>query len=231
MYKILIVEDDVNLGIPLMGALEMQGYKVLYLTNGDQIIEEFLKFEPDIVILDIILNGLLDGFEIAKLIRKMKNTPIIFTTSRNGNEDFKVGLSIENTDYVRKPYSLMEILMRISNLLSRQISSVKYNNNRFQIGHFYFSPEEQSLKYEYEEIHLNNHESAVLGLLCNNTGTYISRGKIIEQVWHEQDAKLKEGSLNNILTNIRRYLNRDNRIVLERKIGLGVKLILNENIK
>ena len=230
MYKILIVEDDVNLGIPLTGALEMQGYKVLYLTNGEQVIEEFLRFKPDIVILDIILNGLLDGFEIGELIRGKKDTPILFTTSRDGNEDFWAGFSIENTDYARKPYRLMEVMMRISNLLSRQ-NKTAANPEIFKIGHFCFSPEEQSLKYEYEEIHLNNHESAVLGLLCKNMGTFISREKIIEQVWHEQDAKLKEGSLNNILTNIRRYLNRDDSIGLESKIGLGVKLILNAKAK
>ena len=225
MKRILIVEDDVNLGTPLASALEMHDFKVLYLTNGDKIIEKLLQFEPDIVILDVMLNGTLDGFEIAKLIREENNSPILFTTSRDGNEDLKTGFSIENSDYVRKPYRLMEVILRIENLLSKHENETK-NKDLFQIGNFSFFPGEQSLKYELEKIHLNNYESAVLALLCKNMNDFVSRKKIIETVWSVKDSSLKEGSLNNILTKLRKYLQTDARVLMESKIKLGVRLTL-----
>jgi len=228
MYKILLIEDDVNMGLPLTGALEMQDYKVLYLTNGDKALETFLQFKPDIVILDVILNGPLDGFEIGKLIRNQNNTPILFTTSRDGNEDFQSGFSIGNTDYVRKPYRLMEVMLRINNLLSNNPNFTRIKDT-FQIGLFSFVPNEQSLRYDNEEIHLNNYESAVLTLLYNNMDVFVSKENIIESVWHEKQPKLKEGSLNNILTNLRKILTKDENIVLVTRINLGVKLTLKKN--
>jgi len=223
MKRILIVEDDVNLGTTLAGALEMHDFKVLYLTNGDQILEKVKHFEPDIVILDVMLNGTLDGFEIAKLIRKENNSPILFTTSRDGNEDLKTGFSIENTDYIRKPYRLIEVTLRIDNLLSLYEKTNK-KIEPIYIGHFSFFPEEHSLKYEYDRIHLNNYESAVLALLCQNKNNFISRTKIIQAVWNENDPNLKEASLNNILTKLRKNLSQDANVTLETKIKLGVRL-------
>ena len=225
MKRILIVEDDVNLGIPLTGALEMQDYKVSYHSNGEGIMEEFKKFKPDLVILDVILNGELDGFDIAKLIRLESNVPILFTTSRDGNEDFKTGFSINNTDYVRKPYRLMEVTLRIENLISKQEKGTK-KTDLFQIGKFSFSPDEQLLEFETEKIHLNNYESAVFDLLCENMNAFVSRKKIIENVWNEKETSLKEGSLNNILTKLRKYLMSDTHIIMESKMKLGVKLTI-----
>jgi len=117
----------------------------------------------------------------------------------------------------------MEVLLRINNLLSNHENLTK-SKNIFQLGLFSFFPIEQSLRYDYEEIHLNNYESAVLALLCNNMDEFVSKNKIIETVWHEKQSKLKEGSLNNILTIIRKYLNKEDSIILETKIKLGVKL-------
>jgi DNA-binding response OmpR family regulator len=226
MKRILIVEDDVNLGTTLADVLEMHDFKVLYLTNGDQILEKVKHFKPDIVILDVMLNGTLNGFEIAKLIRKENNSPILFTTSRDGNEDLKTGFSIENTDYIRKPYRLIEVTLRINNLLSLYEKTTK-KIEPIPIGHFSFFPKEHSLKFEYDKIHLNNYESAVLVFLCQNKNNFIRRDKIIEAVWNEKDYSLKEGSLNNIITRLRKNLNQDTDVTLESKIKLGVRLTIN----
>ena len=228
MNKVLIIEDDVNLGTTLSGVLEMQNFEVRYLINGENVLNELNNFQPDIVLLDIILNAELDGFEIGKLIRKESNVPILFTTSRDGNDDFKMGFSIYNTDYVRKPYHLMEVLVRIENMLSKQHHS-EVLNNTYYLGNYRFLPSEQSLKFIDTNTHLNNYESAVLTLLCKNIDTFISRKQIIESVWNIKEVKIKEGSLNNILTNLRKYLNRDGRIVMESIINLGIKLTLKEN--
>ena len=225
MKKILIVEDDINLGTPLTGALEMLEYQVVYLTNDVQVMEKFHEFKPDIVILDVMLNGKLDGFEIAKLIRRESNTPILFTTSRDGNEDFKIGLSIEYSDYIRKPYRLIEVTLRISNLLS-QYEKTNKKNEPISIGHFSFLPNEQSLKLEHEKIHLNNYETAVLALLCQNKNNFVGKNKIIETVWNKKEANLREGSLNNILSKLRKDLSQDANVTIETKTKLGVRLTL-----
>jgi len=228
MKKVLIIEDDVNLGTPLAGALEMHDYKVSYLANCNKAMEEFNCFQPDIVLLDIILNGELDGFEIGNQIRKINDVPIVFTTSCDGNEDFKQAFSIANTDYVRKPYRLIEILLRIERLLSSEQKQTHKSEKCYQIGQFNFFPEEQMINFEHEKIHLTNYESAVFTILCQNRDTFVTRKSIIETVWHEKESKLKEGSLNNIVTTLRKYLSKDNRITLESKIKLGIKLTLSQ---
>ena len=230
MKKILLIEDDVNLGLPLTGALEMQDYKVSYLSNDEHALKEFRKFRPDLVLLDIALNGKLDGFDIAKLIRLESDIPILFTTSRDGNDDFKTGFSIANTDYVRKPYRLMEVNLRIEKLLSRQKEVltkqevISKKKDVFQIGNYSFLPFEQLLQYEAEKIHLNNYESAVLCMLCRNMNVFVSRKEIIEEVWNVDDPSMKDGSLNNILSILRKHLSKDDSISIESIIKLGIKL-------
>jgi len=227
MTRILIVEDDVNLGTTLSGALEMQNFQVRYLTNGDSVMEELNTFQPDILLLDVILNGKLDGFEIARQVRVKQDLPILFTTSCDGNKDLTTAFSIENTDYIRKPYRLMEVLLRINSLLSKQKQAAS-NDTTYQIGDYCFCSAEQTLKYGCKSLHLNNYESAVLNLLCKNMEAFISKKNIIELVWHEKDTIIKEGSLNNILSTLRKHFNEDGRILLEGRIKLGVKLSIKK---
>jgi DNA-binding response OmpR family regulator len=224
MTKILLIEDDINLGTTLMGALEMMNYKVRHIFNGDTIIKELADFQPELVLLDVNLNTKLDGFDIGKLIREKYQTPIIFTTSRDESEDLKTGFSIANTDYVRKPYRVMEIEMRIKNLLSKQTSNNSEKENTFQFGDFSFYPDEHSIKYEGNKFHLNNYETAVLELLCQHKDTFMSKQKIIELVWNCDQPKLKTGALDNVLSNLRKYLKPSTTIELECRVGLGVKL-------
>lgn len=222
MTKILLIEDDINLGTTLMGALEMMNYKVRHIFNGDNLLKELADVQPDLILMDVNLNAKLDGFDIGKLIREKYQTPIIFTTSRDESEDLKAGFSIANTDYVRKPYRVMEIEMRIKKLLSKQTTNEK--ENIFQFGDFSFDPAEQSIKYESTKFHLNNYETGVLALLCQNKDSFVNKQKIIELVWNSNQPKLKAGALDNVLSNLRKYLKPGPTIKLESKIGLGVKL-------
>jgi len=222
MTKILLIEDDINLGTTLMGALEMMDYKVRHIFNGEDIMTELADFQPQLILLDVNLNTTLDGFDIGKLIRNKYQTPIIFTTSRNESEDLKTGFSISNTDYVRKPYRVIEIEMRIKNLLSKQTTDEM--GSAFQFGDFSFYPSEQSIKYEDTKFNLNNYETGVLDLLCQNKDSFVNKQKIIELVWNSDQPILKAGALDNVLSNLRKYLKPSASIELECRVGLGVKL-------
>ncbi|GAB1416764.1 response regulator transcription factor [Paludibacter sp.] len=225
MKKILVIEDDINLGTALVGFLEMQKYEVRYVSNGDEAISEFQEFNPDLITLDVMLNCSVDGFEIAKQLRKFSDIPIIFTTSRDANEDYETGFSIENSDYVRKPYRLVELMLRINKMIEadRHTSSV-VEDPQFRIGRFKFFPEEQSLKFDKGDIHLNHLDSTVLALLCRNKGTFMSREEIIRIVWQVEETHLKEAALYNSISRLKKYLYNDDQVKIENKIRLGIRL-------
>ncbi|MEI8085116.1 MAG: response regulator [Paludibacter sp.] len=226
MKKVLIIEDDVNLGVPLMGILEMLNFEVRHLINGDNVMQDFLEFKPDIIILDVILNAKMDGYEVAQQIRTLSNTPILFTTSLNGNEDFEKAFAIVNTDYVRKPYRLLEVQLRMEGLLKRQETPIqpKKEEELIHIGNYTFNPQEQVLIYDFDKQYLNKNESVVLTILFNHINLFISRNEIVTLVWKNSNPSTKEGSLNNILTNLRKYLKNDKCLVLDTRVGLGVRL-------
>lgn len=224
MKKLLVVEDDLNLGTALVGFLEMQKYEVLFVSNGDEAVAEFQRFEPDLVTLDVMLNCTVDGFDIAKQIRKFSNTPIIFTTSRDGNEDYETGFGIENSDYVRKPYRLVELMLRINKMVEAEMNASLVADNQFRIGRFKFFPDEQSLKFDKGDIHLNHLDSVVLALLCRNKGVFMSREEIIKIVWQVNEPSLKEAALYNSISRLKKYLYNDDQVKIENKIRLGIRL-------
>lgn len=223
MKKILVIEDDINLGTALVGFLEMQKYDVRFISNGDEAIEEFQEFSPDLITLDVMLNCSVDGFEIARSIRKFSDVPIIFTTSRDGNEDYEIGFGIENSDYVRKPYRLVELMLRINKMIEAD-KNLSAEDPQFRIGRFKFFPDEQSLKFDKGDIHLNHLDSTVLALLCRNKGNFMSREEIIKIVWQVDDPNTKETALYSSISRLKKYLYNDDQVKIENKIRLGIRL-------
>ena len=224
MKKILVVEDDLNLGTALVGFLEMQKHEVNYVNNGDEAVSEFQRFQPDLVTLDVVLNCSVDGFEIAKQIRKISDVPIIFTTSRDGNEDYETGFGITNSDYVRKPYRLVELLLRINKMIEVEMLSSAAADNHFRIGRFQFFPEEQSLKFNKGDIHLSPLDTTVLTLLCRNKGKFIPREDVIRLAWQVEDTESKETALYNSISRLKKYLYNDEHVRIENKIRLGIRI-------
>lgn len=219
MYKVLLIEDDLNLGTTLRGALEERKFSVRYLSGGTNVMKEFADFQPDIVLLDVNLNEELDGFAISRKIREVSPVPLLFTTSRDENTDFDQAFSIPNTDYVRKPYRLAEVLKRIEKLVVKELAAEK-----FDIGRYEFYPSQHKLVIQEEEIYLNNYASEVLNVLCKNGGNFVKRPLMIEAVWKTKDIRTKEGSLNNIMSMLRKYFESEEGVVLESRIKLGVRL-------
>jgi DNA-binding response OmpR family regulator len=223
MKKIVVVEDDVNLGTALAGFLEMQRYEVTYVSNGDEAVQIIRQINPDLVTMDVMLNCSVDGFDISRQVRKFSNVPIIFTTSRDGNEDLETGFSIENSDYVRKPYRLVELMLRVNKMVEMEKTAIP--DSQYRIGRFKFFPDEQSLKFDKGDIHLNHLDSVVLAVLCRNKGNFMTRDEIIKIVWQVNETSTKEAALYNSISRLKKYLYNDDQVRIENKIRLGIRLV------
>lgn len=228
MKKVLIVEDDVNLGSTLAGILEIKKLNVHYSNGYDDVLFVFNQFNPDIILMDVLLPGDQNGFKIAEKIRKNKNqVPIIFITSLEGAVAMKKAFSFTNADYINKPFRVQEVLLRMDKLLSKQYR-FNLTENFYRIGDTLFFPEEQLLRRANNKIHLNKYQTMVLIVLCNNQGNYLSRNDIIQEVWGVDNCKIKENSLNNVLSALRKNFADDLKVEINSVMKLGVKLYVEE---
>lgn len=228
MKKVLIVEDDVNLGRTLAGTLEFNKLQVYYSDGNDDVLETFYQVNPDIILMDVLLPRDQNGFKIAEKIRKGKNqVPILFITSLDGTVALKKAFSFDNADYINKPFRIQEVLLRMNSLLSKQYR-FNLTENFYRIGDTLFFPEEQLLKRGFKRIHLNKYQSMVLVVLCNNQDNFLSRNEIIQEVWGVDNCKIKENSLNNVLSALRKYFASDPKVEISSIMKLGVKLYVED---
>ena len=226
MEKILIVEDDVNLGTTLYSALEMHGYEMKYTACAHETLPLFHSFQPDIVVLDVLLNASVDGFELARNIRSCASTPILFTTSKDGTEDLKEAFNIPTIDYIHKPYKLVEVTLRIDALLNRNKTVPTAQPSVYSMGSIVFKPNDQTLTHKAGVIFLSATESKILLRLCAGGDSYVSRDNLVQSVWKETDYKLKYNTLNNLITQLRKYLSVDAAVRLESRTKLGVRVVV-----
>jgi len=226
MSKVLLVEDDASLAFMIKDGLESEDFEVLHFHEAEVVMEQLPVFRPDIVLLDVNLKGAMDGFELSRKIRLISQVPVIFITSRTQIEDLQEAFKIRNIDYLKKPFGIRELVLRINELLVRFPKQVQGEKN-YQIGEIFFSPSEQNLKMVEEKVRLQKNECAVLTLLCENKGKVVNKKNILEAVWNsEPDLKLKEASLHNILSSLRSKLSKDENIIIETipKIGWMLKV-------
>jgi DNA-binding response OmpR family regulator len=228
MEKILIVEDDMNLATAVAGTLEMSGYQVKHLLDGNNILEVISEFVPDVILMDVMLNDDQNGFELTKQVRSNSNIPIIFTTSRQESRDIETGFSFPNTDYIRKPYRVAEVLIRVKNILQR--GKQQEEIYPLYIGEYRFYPNQRSLKFEKRSTKLTIIDSAVLHLLHTNINKFISREEIVRKIWGVENVRLKDGSLNNTTSRLRKYLKNDTNVHIESRNALGIRLLLLEKL-
>ena len=172
------------------------------------------------------LNGTMNGFEVGHKIRQLSNIPIIFTTSRTQIEDLQQGFSIGNVDYLRKPFGIRELVMRINEMISRNQQSIPVKD-KFQIGKYVLVSSEINLYFDETKIKLQKNECAVLTLLVENIQKVVPKNDILESVWDDAELKLKEASLHNILSSLRSKLSLDSQISIETVPKIGWKLNVN----
>lgn len=228
--KILLIEDDPNLGFILEEALELEGFKVTRQENGVDGLAAFQKETPDICLLDVMLPKM-DGFTLAKEIRKIDDkVPIIFLTAKSLKEDRIEGFKLGGDDYICKPFSMEELVLRIQAVLKRTqgISSDSSLQTKFKIGNYAFDSEHHLLKSENAEQKLTDKENELLRLLCLQESQVLERDAALNTVWGD-NSFFTARSMDVYISKLRKYLKDDSRIEIVNVHGKGYKLVVRQD--
>lgn len=226
MLKILLAEDDKNLGTILMSYLSAKGYDVLLCEDGEKAVEIY-KTVKDInfCILDVMMPKL-DGFSVAKEIRKESSTiPILFLTAKSLEKDKLKGFQLGADDYMTKPFSMEELLVRIQ-AISRRVKVEQQDIQEFVIGKLKFNVTSQILSHEDgTSMKLTSKESSLLGLLCQHLNSVLDRKEALIKIWKD-DSYFNARSMDVYITKLRKYLRLDSNIELINVHGVGFKLVV-----
>ncbi|RZJ76595.1 MAG: response regulator transcription factor [Flavobacterium sp.] len=231
MKKILLVEDDPNLGLLLQDYLQLKGkFDVVLCTDGEEGLRAFSKQSFDICILDVMMPKK-DGFTLGKDIRKInQNVPIIFATAKAMMEDKASAYDLGGDDYITKPFRIEELLLRINALLKRVTSNDATQNEpaqtQFQIGKYNFDYTTQLIHFEGKQQKLSTKEAELLQLLCLKKNTVLTREEALLSIWHD-DNYFNGRSMDVFLSKLRKYLKEDPKVEILNVHGKGYKLLVN----
>ncbi len=228
--KILLVEDDDALRFIVKDNLEQNGYMVDTAVNGNEAVELFEKNQYNLIILDVML-PLIDGFKVAEHIRKSdENIPIIFLTARSMTEDKITGLTIGGDDYISKPFSMEELLLKIKIFLKRSNITADEKDKKYgikKIGKFEFMPEELILLIDGQKRKLTIKEMELIKYFSENINKVLSRKEILENIWGSDDYFLGR-SLDVFISRLRKYFKPDPNIKIVNLHGIGFKLTVKK---
>ncbi len=215
MVKILLAEDDVDLGNVLSHFLKASGYSVTLANDGLEAFSIYKEFRPDICLLDVMMPGM-DGFTLASKIKKENNDiPIVFLTAKNQKEDRITGLKLGGDDYITKPFEVEELLLRIKNILRRvgdQMPEILRINN--------VSLVQNKLSTSKKEYRLTHKEAELIQLLYANKNKILKREEILKKLWGEDDYFMGR-SMDVFMSRIRKYFAGEPNISLETVRGIG----------
>ncbi len=223
--KILYVEDEVFLAKIVSETLQGRGFDVILESDGGKALEVFLAEKPDVCLLDIMLPNK-DGFTIADEIRE-KNTevPIIFLSAKSQSSDVVNGFRLGANDYVRKPFSIEELIARIENVLKGRVEAAT-EAEEVSIGQYRFNIKRQTLHHPGEQKKLSYRESELLRLLYNNRDKIVERSEILTLLWGS-DSFFNSRNLDVYITKLRGYLKLDPAIEIITIKGIGYRFIMN----
>jgi DNA-binding response OmpR family regulator len=224
--KILFVEDEQSLGLIVKESLESRGFEVRYCQDGKAGLQSFQEFKPDICLLDIMM-PVKDGFTLAQEIRKMDSTiPIIFLTARSQTADVVKGFEIGGNDYIKKPFSIEELIVRIKARLTDQSDTLKTEDETevFKIGSYLFDHNKQVLEFRNQAAKLTHRESEILRLLCINRNQVVERSFVLKKVWGD-DNFFNARSMDVFITKLRKHLQNDPNVEILNVRGIGYKMI------
>jgi DNA-binding response OmpR family regulator len=229
--KILLVEDDPNLGLLLQDYLQLKGkYDVVLARDGEEGSKLFTKDNYDLCILDVMMPKK-DGFSLGKEIRKANPVvPIIFATAKTMIEDKSEAFTLGGDDYITKPFRIEELLLRINALLKR-VSNQEKNveeetPDKFDIGSYQFDYTSQTIKKDNFQQKLSTKEAELLRLLCLKKNNVLTREEALLSIWHD-DNYFNGRSMDVFLSKLRKYLKEDPKVEIINVHGKGYKLIVN----
>lgn len=223
--KILFVENEKDLTLIVGDTLRGQGYEVITAADGIAGLDRFKAEGADIVVADVMMPKM-DGFSMAKEIKKLSPTvPLLFLTAKSTIDDVEKGFEIGANDYLKKPFELRELIVRIKALLRR------YNTNRgedikFSIGRYIFNVTTQTLSLESRSVELSHFEAKILELLATNIGKTVDASELMIAVW-QHDEPSNRNSLHGYIHKLRRALRQDPSISIINQRGFGYMLTVS----
>jgi two-component system response regulator VicR len=230
--KLLLLEDDKNLGFILQENLELRGYKITLCTNGEDGLNAFRGETFDLCLVDVMMPKK-DGFTFAREVRQHdQSTPIIFLTAKSMKEDKIEGFQIGCDDYVTKPFSMEELALRIEAVLKRTAHPIQSDQQKttertiFEIGIFLFDYGRQLLEFKGKKQKLTGREADLLRLLCIHQNGTLEREHALRVIWGN-DSYFNGRSMDVFISRLRRYLKRDANIEIINVHGRGYKLLIN----
>lgn len=226
--RILLCEDDENLGMLLREYLQAKGYDTTLCTDGEEGYREFMHSKFNLCVFDVMMPKK-DGFTLAKEIR-MSNTevPIVFLTAKTLKEDVFEGFKIGADDYLTKPFSMEELTFRIEAILRRVQGKKNREKTIYKIGSYTFDTLKQTLSHENEVRKLTTKESELLGLLAAHTNEILQRDYALKKIWID-DNYFNARSMDVYITKLRKHLKGDDNVEIINIHGKGYKLICPED--
>lgn len=225
--KILLCEDDENLGMLLREYFLVKGYDTDLLPDGEAGLRAFQSGNYDVCVLDVMMPKK-DGLTLAQEIRQLNSeVPILFLTAKNLKEDIIEGFKIGGDDYITKPFSMEELLFRIEAILRRIRTKRPKDKIIYRLGQFEFDSQKQLLKIKDKQVKLTTKESELLSLLCANANDILERNYTLKTIWID-DNYFNARSMDVYITKLRKLLKDDETVQIINIHGKGYKLIVPE---
>jgi DNA-binding response OmpR family regulator len=229
--RVLLVEDDPNLGNLLLEYLQAKEYDTTLATNGKEGLTQFKNNVFDVCIFDVMM-PVMDGFTLAREVRKLDaETPIVFLTAKSMKEDTIEGFNAGGDDYLTKPFSMEELLLRLKAILRRTKNQTLTNSdqNNFEVGDYKFDFNLQKLEVGGKAQKLTTREAELLKLLCINVNDVLDRTFALKSIWHD-DNYFNGRSMDVYIAKLRKYLREDPNLEIVNVHGKGFKLLVKNTL-
>ena len=227
--NVLLVEDESTLAMIIKETLEGQGFRIRLAGNGEEGLRLFFQEKPDVLVADVMMPRV-DGFEMVRRIRRTdRQTPVLFLTARSSVNDVVEGFELGGNDYLKKPFGMQELIVRVKALLGRASSLVADEpvGQTFGIGHYLFDSQTQTLACAGMIQKLSYRESEILRRLCQNRNQVTDMRQLLLDLWGD-DSFFNQRSLHVFITKLRHKLGKDGHVRIINVRGIGYKLIEDE---
>ena len=222
---VLLVEDEQPLAMIIKETLENLDFKISTAKDGEEGLHLFFELHPDVLVADVMMPRM-DGFEMVRRIRQTdKRTPVLFLTARSAINDVVAGFELGANDYLKKPFGIQELIIRIKALLNKAFIEERYENS-YNIGNYTLNPITQILSFAGSKQELSHRETEILKRLCENRNQVVNTQNLLLELWGD-DSFFNARSLHVFITKLRHKLSQDERIRIVNVRGIGYKLIIN----